>query len=297
MLPIVNDSVKGEKVSIYNPSVQPKHPLNGLRLKNSTDLNLMQGPITVFDAGVYAGDARIEDLPPGSERLISYALDLDVEVAPTSHNIPERMLSAKLSKGVLYVDYRYTRSQEYVVKNSAKKDRKVLVEYPLDTAWKLTAPKEPSEKTRDLYRFAVDAKPGKPTSLKIEEERVVNQQVAVNNLDNNAIAIYLNAKVISDKVKDALKEVVKRKLAIEEVVKKKQQVEAQLAAIDQEQNRIRQNMQQLDRNGELYKRYVKKFSDQEDQVEKMRGQVSELQGQETQQRKNLDEFLGKLEIS
>ena len=31
MLPIVNESVEGEKVSIYNPAVQAKHPLNGLR--------------------------------------------------------------------------------------------------------------------------------------------------------------------------------------------------------------------------------------------------------------------------
>ena len=44
----------------------------------------MQGPITVFDDGAYAGDAQIQDLPPGTERLISYAMDLDTEVAPTS---------------------------------------------------------------------------------------------------------------------------------------------------------------------------------------------------------------------
>ena len=51
MLPIVNGSVQGEKLSIYNPAVQAKHPLNGLRLKNNTELHLMQGPITVFDEG------------------------------------------------------------------------------------------------------------------------------------------------------------------------------------------------------------------------------------------------------
>ncbi len=48
----------------------------------------MQGPITVFDDGAYAGDAQIEDLPPGTERLISYALDLDTEVAPESKSAP-----------------------------------------------------------------------------------------------------------------------------------------------------------------------------------------------------------------
>jgi len=80
MLPIVNASVQAEKLSIYNESVQRKFPLNGLRLTNTTGLHLMQGPITVFDGGTYAGDARIEDLQPKEERLISYALDLKIEV-------------------------------------------------------------------------------------------------------------------------------------------------------------------------------------------------------------------------
>ena len=64
MLPDRQRRGQGEKVSIYNQGAA-KHPLNGLRLNNSTELHLMQGPITVFDGGVYAGDARIEDLPPG----------------------------------------------------------------------------------------------------------------------------------------------------------------------------------------------------------------------------------------
>src|SRR5205814_9516629 len=37
MLPIVNESVKGEKLSIYNPAVQAKHPLNGLKLVNRSE--------------------------------------------------------------------------------------------------------------------------------------------------------------------------------------------------------------------------------------------------------------------
>jgi hypothetical protein len=80
MLPIVNDAVKGEKLVIYNAAVHAKHPLSGLKLTNSTDVHWMQGPITLFDGGEYAGDARIEDIPPGATRLVSYALDLHVLV-------------------------------------------------------------------------------------------------------------------------------------------------------------------------------------------------------------------------
>ena len=99
MLPIVTADVKGEKVSIYNQNVQAKHPLAGLQFTNTTGLHLMQGPITVFDGGSYAGDAKIEDLPPDAQRLISYAVDLDTEVAPLNKNRPEELLSVQLNEG------------------------------------------------------------------------------------------------------------------------------------------------------------------------------------------------------
>ena len=46
MLPIVNQEIDATKVSIFNPATHPKYPLNGLELKNTTGLNLMQGPVT-----------------------------------------------------------------------------------------------------------------------------------------------------------------------------------------------------------------------------------------------------------
>ena len=291
MLPIVNEEVKGEKLSIYNPSVHAKHPLNGLRLTNSTKLHLMQGPITVFDGGVYAGDAQIEALPPGSGRLISYAMDLDTEVAPESKGRPEQLLSVRLVKGTMYVTRKHARSQEYVVKNSGRKAKKVLIEHPYDPSWKLVAPEKPAEKTRDMYRFAVEASPGEPAKLVIEEERTDSQQVALTNIDEGAIRIYLSAKVISEKVKAALSEIVKRKHELGKVSLKRSQLEKRIDEIGKEQNRIRENMGRLDRNSDLYKRYVKKFADQEDEIERLRGDILELTGQETEMKKSLDEYL------
>jgi hypothetical protein len=75
LLPIVGKDVEATRVSIYNEGTQPKFPLLGLRLKNTSGLHLVQGPVTVFEGGTYASDARIADLQPGEERLISYAVD------------------------------------------------------------------------------------------------------------------------------------------------------------------------------------------------------------------------------
>jgi hypothetical protein len=296
MLPIVTGEVKADKVSIYNQAVQAKHPLAGLKFTNSTGLYLMQGPITVFDGGTYAGDAKIEDLPPGTERLISYALDLDTEVAPESKGRPEELLSVKLVKGTMIASRKYVRGTEYTVKNSGKAAKKVLVEYPFDPNWKLTAPAKPDEKTRNLYRFAVEAKPGEPAKLLVEEERTDHQQIALGNLDDNAIKFYLSAKVVDEKVKQALSEIVRRKQAIQEVAVKKAQLEQRIREIAEDQSRIRQNMAQLDHNSDVYKSYVKKFSDQESEIEKTRGQIASLNDQATGMQKSLDEYMLGLDL-
>lgn len=296
MLQIVNAEVKGEKVSIYNPRVHAKHPLCGLKLTNSTDLHLMQGPITVFDGGTYAGDAKIQDLPPGSERLISYAMDLNTEVAPQSKGRPEQLLSVRLVKGTMIVSRKYTRAQEYVVKNSGRKAKKVLIEQPYDAQWKLITPKQPEEKTRNQYRFAVNAEPGVPTTLLVEEERTESQSIALSNVNESSIRIYLSARVVSDEVKAALATVVKLKRELEQIQVEKRQLEARIKVIEREQDRIRKNMAQLDRTGDLYKRYVQKFTEQEDLNDKLRGQIEELVGQETTARKKLDDFLINLDV-
>ena len=176
MLPIVNGTVKGEKVSLYNPAVQTKHPLNAVQLVNSTPLHLMQGPITVFDGGEYAGDARIEDLAPGGRRLISYALDLDTEITVKEDSTPVQLVSARLHEGLLQIRSRLRRSHHYVVKNSGAHAKNILLEQPVDESegWKLIG-SEPAEKTRSLYRFAVKAEPGKPAKLKVEEEKPLEE--------------------------------------------------------------------------------------------------------------------------
>jgi hypothetical protein len=63
-----------------------------------------------------------------------------------------------------------------------------------------------------------------------------------------------------------------------------------------EQDRIRRNMEYLDRTSDLYKRYVKKFDDQETAVEHLRAEIEKLQTQENAARKSLDSYLTSLDL-
>ena len=55
MIPILTDKITGRRVSIYNAAVLRTNPLNGVRLKNTTGKHLLQGPVTVLDAGSGTG--------------------------------------------------------------------------------------------------------------------------------------------------------------------------------------------------------------------------------------------------
>ena len=296
MLPIVNAEVEGHKVSIYNAGVDVKHPLYGLRFKNLTDLYLMQGPITVFDGGVYGGDAKIEDIPPGGERLISYALDLDTEVASEHQDLPQELLGVRLLKGLITITQKSQRNVEYTVKNSNKHAKTVLIEYPIEPDWTLLLPKEPAEKTRDRYRFAVEAKPGEPAKLLVSEERIDRQLTAITNVDDKTIEMLSNAKVVSEPVKKALAEIVHRKQRIEQTVAQRQQLEQRIREIGEDQSRIRQNMAQLDHDTDVYRNYVKKLSNQESQVEQFRAEIAKLSADEASQRKSLDDYMTGLDL-
>ena len=299
MLPIVAAEVEAERVAIYDERVLARHPLSGLRLKNTTGLHLMQGPLTVYDqagGGSYSGDARIEDMAPGTERLVSYAVDLDVEVAARGEGRAEEIVNVRLVKGTLFAARKLARAKVFEVKNSGKNAVKVLLEHPLEGGWTLVAPEKPEEKTRDRYRFAVVAEPGQPVTLEVAEEMPIEETQVLTNLDDDTILFYSRAKATSPAVREALAEVVRRKREIEQLVRDKGVREQEIATIDQEQARIRGNMGALDRTSDLFNQYVRKFADQEKRIETLRGEIAGLVATEQEARKGLDDYLLALDV-
>src|SRR5207253_10345879 len=115
LIPIVNAPVEAANVSIYNDGVHAKFPLLGLRFKNTTGLHLMQGPITVFEAGSYAGDARVADLQPNETRLVSYAVDLGTEVLAETKDSTENLVAVKVVKGILQATHKLRQRKHYTV--------------------------------------------------------------------------------------------------------------------------------------------------------------------------------------
>jgi hypothetical protein len=296
MIPIVSQTIEGQKVSVYRESVNAKFPLNGLKLKNTSGLYLMRGPITVFDGKAYAGDALITDIAPGEDRLITYAVDLDIEVESRREQSAQELVALKIARGVLLMTRKQRSEVTYNVKNVSDEPRTLIIEHPLRQGWNLVEPAEPEERTREVYRFAVDVKPKDTAKLTVVEERTDSETAVLTDLDVDRIVILIKAPKISDAVKQALQEIVTRKTAIGDLRKQRQERQARLEEINKEQERIRKNMEQLDHNSELYQMYVKKLTDQEKEFEQLQGEIKEIQAKEDTQQKDLDQFILNLNV-
>lgn len=296
MLPIVNQNVEGRRVSIYNQRVQAKHPLHGLKLKNTTGFDLMGGPLTVFEQGSYAGDARIDTLSADAERLISFAVDLGTEVAVSSRSVPETLLSVRIVKGTLISTVSLSAESTYRIKNSDNRSRSVLIEHPLNPDWDLISPDEAEETTRNAYRFLVEVGSGQTEELLVAQERQIDRSVLLTNINDNQITYFLNARNVDRRVKRALEGLAERKTALSQTVNQRQEEERRINTIHREQSRIRENMARLEKDSDLYKRYVSLLDEQEDQLETALERIEDLRAKEQRQREELDRYILSLDL-
>ncbi len=298
MIPIINDPVAVEKLSIYNESVLGNHPLNGARLKNDTEDNkhLLQGPVTVFDEGRYAGDARLDDVPPGQTRLLSYGIDLQTNVIAKALQDQQAIQSGKIVKGVLQLTRKFVSAKEYSTENKADHDKTVVLEYPVRQDWKLADTPAPVETTDKLYRFQMNVAAGKTEKFTVHEENVQSQNVSLLPTGLPQLQWYSQTGEISLPVRNALAKAVNLKQSVEQTQGDIRDRDAQVSAISDEQNRLRENIKTVDKTSAYATRLLKKLDDQESQIEKLRNDTSALRSKLDEQTRALAEYLNDLNV-
>jgi hypothetical protein len=296
LLPIVNSRIEATRVSIYNERVQAAYPLLGLRLKNTTGLHLMQGPLAIFDEGSYAGDALILDVQPKEERLLSYAVDQGVEVKAEAKKEPDRIVAIKINKGILQRTYALRETKTYRIKNRADRDRLVILEHPdRSPDYKLVKPAERPRASRDVYRFEVKVPRGESASFPVVEERQVLNQVALTNLDDDTLALVLQGPV-SPELKAAVQKAIQLRDKAAATNRQVADVKRQLATIREDQKQQRENMKVIPQTDPVYKKYLDKFLAQETQVERLRGEQEQLQATADRQRQEYERYVANLTL-
>jgi hypothetical protein len=296
MIPILSGPMRAERLSIYNASVLPNNPLLGARLTNTSGGYIMQGPVTVLDHGIYAGDAQILDMPPDAQRLISYGVDQRMQINGGNVKNTSQLLTGKIVKGVLQLSNEQMNDQTFIAQNKADVDKVLLIEDPRLGGWQLITPKKPTETTDSLYRFSLSIPAGKSASLDVQQQQISWQSLEILPSDMDSLVFYSQNTAIPQPVKDALAKAIALKQAVVDADRDLAQVRQDKSELSAEQDRMRKNMQAVSPGTDYYKKLLQKMDDQETQFEQMETHEKQLVQQKQDRQKQLENYLSSLTV-
>ncbi len=291
MLPIIGTSIPAERLSIYDSSVLAGHPLKAVRITNDTGVQLPAGPATLFDGSIYGGDARLPSMSEGEERLLSYAVDLESGVIVRSSSIPEEIINLKITEGSLESTVRLVSTTEYVIDRLGDEDARHLIIHPKRSGWTIEGEAKPSFETQSTWRFEIDAAAGETTTLPVVEELVRSRRFALNTIRDDQIVFYLSQRIIDAETRRTLDRIRQLRADLSARESERRNLETRIAVIYHDQTRIRDNLQALESESELYRRYVEILDGQEDELQELAGELTAARNAESAARKALGGFI------
>ena len=297
MLPFLQQKIGSRKLLIYSENYG-EHPMSAAELTNSTGKTLDGGPITVFDANSYAGEALMTTLKTGDKRLISYAVDLGTRVTTQFDTSRTVVREIHVNRGMLTARTAFQETKTYSIRNVDARAKTLVIEHVQRPEFKVLNQK-PAETTANANRFEVKLAADSTEKFPVIEERVYDNTTAVSSLTPDVLLTYVQNKAISDAGKRQLQQVLDLKRQIAGLDNQIRQLDGDITSVTQDQNRIRQNMTTLNQvsgQQEQVQKYAHQLAAQEAQLATLRDRESDLKKQKTAQESSLSGLLEKLDF-
>lgn len=293
LLPLTAGEMRSTRVSVYTSGVG--RAVLGARLENTTGMKLPAGPITVFDDGVYAGDALLDFFPEKDTRLIAFGEDLSLTVAETAATTLET-IGVTVSKGVMTFNKRRSVSKTYQFKNSAVRDKKVIVEHPETSGAELFSPAEYLEKADGRYRFSAEVGAGKQSAFTVVERSPAKETVALLSLNPDAFLRYSSSKEISDSVKAVLAEAAALRRTVDEETRTVRDLQTKKAELTTDQSRIRDNLRALGNDSAEGRKYRQRLLDAEAEMTRLIDRIEAARKKAQEAQSAYEKYVGSISL-
>jgi hypothetical protein len=250
----------------------------------------------VLEGGSYAGDARLENVPPGQDRLITYGVDLQTEVVVQRDASPAVVETGKVVKGILQVRRSTIEESKYVVENKSPADKAVVIEQQRSGDETLVEPAGAEEMTDELYRFRRSVAAGKVATFTVRLRTAGVEQVKLLDVKTDELAAYVRAPQIPEAVRKALDGILRARSAAADAARQLAAREGKLTELTSEQSRIRENIKTVAANSEYSTRLLKKLDEQETTIETLQKEAAQLRADAEARRAALEDQVRDLSV-
>jgi hypothetical protein len=280
LVPILNHDVGAERVSLWNSRVVNGRPLRSLWLTNASGATLDGGSFSVLDAGAFAGEGLVDSMKPGEKRLLSYAVDLGVQVEPRNGDEQRTVSRISVARGVVVQYSERLAKRVYTIRNSDTTDRRVVIEHPIRAGWKLASTAMPAETSVDAYRFVVSVPAKKTETFTVAEQQPLSQTYRIADITTQQVDLIVRESGGDPGLRSALAPVLAAKARVASLNDELNSRAVETKRIEEDQMRVRENMKTLrGSSGEqqLLKRYTAQLAQQEDRVDGLRKETDDLE--------------------
>ncbi|MCX6613797.1 MAG: hypothetical protein NTW74_23495 [Acidobacteria bacterium] len=285
MLPFVQQEINARKLLIYTENSSSQNPLNSAELTNSTGKTLDGGPLSVYDGGVYAGEALVNTFKPGDKRLLSYASDLGTRVIEDNNDAPQVLRTIKASDGVITLNSTTETTKTYKITNVDRKAKTLILEHAIRYDHKLIGAK-PVEQTPTHYRFEVKLSGEAAQSFSVKEERVLNEQLQISGTSDEQIGFWIASNRLSPEAKQIMSGIAALRRQVAESNRAIQAMNQQVTESTADQERVRRNLSSLNSVSGQTERVQKYASD----LANLDGKIVTLRDQIAAETKKRDGF-------
>jgi hypothetical protein len=297
MLPFLQQRLNTRKLLIYSDNMN-LHPMNAAEITNTTGKTLDGGPITVYEAGVYAGEALVETLKAADKRLIAYGVDLGTRISTAWDSSRDVVREIHLRRGTLTMRSAVQETKTYTIKNVDAQPKTLVIEHPERPGYKLLNQK-PSEQTANAYRFEVKMAASGTETFAVQEERVYDQTIAVSTATPDVMTTWLQNKALTDAGRAQLQQIGQKKGEIAENDGALQQVATDQQNLTQDQDRLRRNLQSLNSvagQQDQVQQYSRQLAASETRLASLRDSESQLRRKKTTLQSELNSLIEKADF-
>ena len=300
-LPIADRTVPAAQVAFYQPATDQRRLLASVELTNDGDSGLPPGVLTIYQrdaAGsvAYVGDARLAPLPVDETRLLSYAVDEKTRIDREDKS-SQQISTGAISDGVLRLKRIDRMETVYTVTAPAREARRVILSHPRQPGWRLMKPPASDvDVTENTYRLTASLAAGATRSLTVVTERPRSETIRLLTLDIRRLGLYARAQQLDPKLRNAFAEMVALKRVIDTAEKRLVDLREERTEIVADQDRIRDNLARVPRESDIYRRYLAKLNDQEDELERLAPEIDAAEADVDAAERGLRDYIDGLKI-
>ena len=246
---------------------------------------------------IYAGEAMMDTLAPDEERMLPYAVALEVEVK-VEREQHDALVAQSILRGVWTQERAYYASTSYRLVNKGDRPKTVVIEHPISKAELVNSPK-PDNESRNFWRFSLELPARGTESLSLTEKTLLTDRNVFTHTNPDHILVLIDGVVGHRERPPVLEKLKENADKMKKLGERQAEIDSQIYALSNGQSRLRENLKSLGNTEEekrLRSRYVSQLDTEETQIAEGKNELEKVREQFREAKEEFFKLAGELSL-